>query len=69
MVSLQIFFDMWDISKNLIPITKYGKVDGAVGDTDKNVIKNRIQGMMYWGKIPKVSLLFFIFLCFDVPLF
>jgi hypothetical protein len=51
-----IFCDIWDISKNQVPVTKYGKVDGAVGDTKKRVVRNRIQGIMAHGKRPKLYL-------------
>jgi hypothetical protein len=51
-----ILMDIWDISKNLVPWSKYGSVDGAFGDTDKNVIRNRIQGIMFHGKRPQLFL-------------
>lgn len=51
-----LFCDIWDISKNLVPVTKYGKVDGAAGDTEKNVIRNRIQGIMAHGPRPQLWL-------------
>ena len=51
-----IFCDIWDISKNLVPWSKFGSVDGAFGDTDTNVIRNRIQGIMYHGKTPMLYL-------------
>ena len=51
-----LFCDIWDISKNVVPVTKYGKIDGAVGDTDKCSVKNRIQGIMSHGKTPTLWL-------------
>ena len=51
-----LFCDIWDISKNIVPVSKYGKIDGAVGDTAKNCVRNRIQGIMSHGAKPKLWL-------------
>ena len=44
------FMDIWDISKNNLPVTKHGSVAGHVGDVNSNRVKNRIQGILHIAK-------------------
>jgi len=51
-----IAFDIWDVSKLKTPWTCIGNIAGAVGDTDKNTIRNRVQGFLSWGPDPLLQL-------------
>ena len=46
----QIYFDIWDMNGTIVPRTAMGSIDGAVGHSKANSIKNRVQGIFFAGK-------------------
>ena len=51
-----VAFDIWDVSKLKTPWTKFGHISRAVGDSNNNCIKNRVQGFLGAGPSPRLDL-------------